>query len=745
LRTLKNLLRIRQHVIYIVLALIALVLTRAGVFWAILLVFAYPFRFPRSYPYFFVAVGIFFLRFWLGDQPVPQLVPKGIQVYEAQVVQVRRQLPERQVAVIALNGENIYLTFPEGEPKLLPGDWISVTGELQDPSPVRVPHGFDFSNFLRGQGISRTLFARDLEVTRQGFSPWRYQHLLSRWVSERLPPMTAAYVQALFLGQRDGLDGEWLGALSDLGIIHVFAISGLHVGLLSGILAYGLKRVGVIEEIAQFILIGFLAAFAFIAGGSPSIVRAASMSALAILNRRLKWRLSSLDIFSLVFLANVWVAPFQIRQVGFVYSYWLTVVLILSREFLRPLKGWQLLLFFPLLAQLGALPLTLFFNYEVNLWAYGANLLLVPVVTGLLIPALLLATLVPVISYLTEPVLLLFQQLGLSLARHFFRPWVTGAIHLQLLLLLLVLFLAASYGFERFRKWLIWPGMLGLMVLILEANRLSVGTQITFVDVGQGDAIVLQSPLHSCVVVVDTGGDVAIGRERRSIFPRTLEPFLLGEGIRVIDYLVITHSDFDHYGEALPLMARFPIRNLVINDEEFSNIVQSDLYREVLATARENGTQILTARTGDLLTCGNQAYTFLQPVRVAKDTNDTSLVKLVEMAGVQTLLTGDIGFEVEPYILRNLGASRVDIYKSAHHGSRFSNSLAFMERVNPQVAVVTAGVGNRYGHPTQEWFDVMEALGIRQFDTPSYGTVQFLLDGEGGFRVRTWLGGEGPK
>lgn len=718
--------------------LIALLLARAGVLWALLLLLFYPLRFPKTYPLFLMVAGILFLRFWLWDQPFPELAPKGIQQLEGYVIQVRRQLAERQVAVVSLQGERVYLTYGEGKPLLLPGQQLRMVGELREPSPVRVPHAFDFPHFLRGQNIGRTLFTRELEVVGERFSPWRYQQLLSHWVGERLPPLTADYVRALFLGSRDGLDEDMQGAISDLGILHVFAISGLHVGLLSGILAYGLKRLGLMEELAQFVVIAFLVAFVFVAGGSPSILRATGMGVLAILNRRFKWRLSSLDVFSLVFLGNFLLAPYQVLQVGFIYSYWLTAVLILSKPLLAPIKGWKSWLFFPLLAQLGALPLTLYLNYEVNVWAYVANLLLVPVVTGFLIPALLVALFFPVVSLVTEPLLLVFQNSSLWLSRQFFRPWIVGALDLHLLIGHIIVFVVVCYAFEKWRKWWLWASMIGLTMLILEVNRLNPQSRITFVDVGQGDSIVLRSPRQSCTVVVDTGGEVGRG----SNFSWTLEPYLLGSGVRDIDFLIVTHSDFDHYGGALPLLERFPVRNLIINDEAFSNISQSELYLQTLKRAEELGTTIQIARAGDQLACGNQRYIFLQPQRVAKDTNDSSLVKLVEMDGVHTLLTGDIGFEVESYILRNLAGRRVDIYKSAHHGSRFSNSMAFMEAVNPQLAVVQAGVNNRFGHPTQEWFDVVEALGIRQFDTPGYGTVQIQINRSGTWTVSTMLGGE---
>lgn len=705
----------------------------AGAVWTGLFLIAYPFRFRGSFLFFFLVAGLLCLRFWLWEPVFLETETKGFQTYEATVIQMRRQLEERQIGIVDIRGERIYLTYPQSEPRLVPGDKLLVGGELLEPSAKRVPHAFDFSNFLAGLNVSRTLYAQELEVVGRSFSIWRYQRLANDWIESRLPPLTASYVQALFLGNRDGLEEDMQSAFSDLGLLHLFAISGMHVNLLSGLLAYGFKRIGILEEIAQFGLLLFLASFAVLAGGSPSIVRAASMSGLGILNRQFKWRFSSLDLFSLVLLANLALAPYQLRQTGFIYSYWITFVLVMSRNILSTAKGWKLFLFFPFLAQLGALPLTLFMNYEINLWSYGANLLLGPVVTSVLIPVLLLATFVPPLSYVTEMVLLLFQSIGLWSARTFFATWTTGAFSLSLLLWLMVIFLAACYGYEKFRRRSIWLGAVLAMVFVLEGNRLMGGSQVTFLDVGQGDSIIIQSPWQACTVVVDTGGQFFVGGRKRPIFHQTLEPFLLGEGVRSIDYLILTHGDFDHIGEARELLDRFNVGHVIVDSRDHEGY-----FEVVIDHAKELGVPILIADTFDELRCGNQHYTFLQPNRQAKDENDASLVKLLEMDGTSVLLTGDIGFEVEPYVLRNLKGRPVDIYKSAHHGSRFSNSLAFMEAVDPQVAVVHAGVNNRFGHPTEAWLEVVKQLGIRQFDTPSYGTVQVRIS-KNGFNIDTLI------
>jgi len=722
----------RQHLIFVALPTIAFLLAIHGSYFSLTIPLLYPLRFRKKSCWFLLAAALLSLNFWVRTQPLFATSQLQTGTFEAQVLEVRRQNDDRQVAVVRINEKRAYLSYFEGVPRLNPGDRILAIGELTVPGPLRVRHAFDFGAFLRSQNIRQTLMAQRLEVTGRQFSPRVFQRNLSRWVDARFPTLTAAYLNALFLGVREGMDGEVQDAFSNLGIIHVFAISGMHVGLLGGLLALFLKRAGLMEEIAAFVLIVFLLAFTIVSGGSPSIVRAAGMGILAILNRQFKWGLSSLDIFSLLLLGNIALAPHQIWQVGFIYSYWISFSLIMSKNMLKGLSKWRLYLLFPFIAQLAALPLTLFFSYGMNPLSYVANLILVPIVTLVLIPSLLATLFISPLSHLLEPLLQLFESLSILASRQFGMMWVTGAIGTSATVFLMLLFLAGCYAFERCQKWAVWAATLAAMVLMVEGSRLDPQPKITFLDVGQGDSIIVQSKRQSCNVVVDTGGQFFPGGRKRPIFHQTLQPYLLGEGIRRIDYLVLTHGDFDHIGEARALMDQFPVSRLLV-----PQAIREGYFEEVLAHAKDLGIPITHVGQGDVLNCGGQAFEFLQPARIAKDENDASLVKLLSLDGVSALLTGDIGFEVEPYILRALDGRGAQIYKGAHHGSRYSNSLDFMGTIDPVLAVVQAGEENRFGHPTPEWSTAIKTLGITQFDTPTYGTIQIRLMGEGRFSVST--------
>lgn len=701
--------------------ILAAFLINEGFYIALLVFFVYFKRFPKTY-WIYILVAIFaYGRLQLALVESRYTLSQEVETYEATVLRIKKQSDERQTAIITIDSQRVYLTYPNSEPQLLPGDIIEVKGQLKVPSNPTVPHQFNFKNYLKNHGVGLTLYGTELSKIDQRWSIWRYQYQLVHQLEASYPVLTATYLQAFFLGIQQGISDELELAYQQLGIVHLFAISGLHVNLLTSLLRYALKRIGLIEDLIHLIVIGFLISFIIVAGGSPSIVRAGMMTLLAIFNRQLKWRLSSYDIFSLVLIINFVLNPLQFYQMGFIYSYWITFVLISSQWFLKDISAIKKVFFIPFLAQIAALPIQLFFTYEFNLVAYLANLFMIPLVTSCLIPLLLVTLIIPPIASVTELTLSGFEFLNLWSASWLNYPLIYGAISLTIVLILMCYILVAGWYYERIRKQWIWLCLIIAFALTLEGQRLfKPASQLTFLDVGQGDSFVIQSPYQQCTVIVDTGGQFSFTGESRSIFAHTLEPYLLGEAVRNIDYLILTHEDFDHIGEATRLLQRFPVKTLVLGEGEFSG-----LFKEIMAVAKQEQTEIIRAKTGDILTCGNQIYTFLQPSAKGIDNNDDSLVMALEINGFTALLTGDIGFDVEGDILNQYSLSHLDVYKVAHHGSKYSNSKPFVEALNPTYAVVSAGRNNLYGHPSQELIQILNDLQIPLLSTQDYGTIQF--------------------
>jgi competence protein ComEC len=383
---------------------------------------------------------------------------------------------------------------------------------------------------------------------------------------------------------------------------------------------------------------------------------------------------------------------------------------------------------------MASIPIAISSGYEINMTSYIANLVLVPLLMQIIIPALLVTIFLPPLAPLTDFLLRSFEYLNGFLQPFLNINIIFGSVSLLVVILLMILLLISCYFYEKHKKLWIRLALIGLYVFVLETNRIwQPYTAITFLDVGQGDATIIRSPYQTCTVVIDTGGDVSRTRGNNpSIFSNTLEPYLLGAGVRNIDFLILTHEHYDHIAEAIPLMNRFNIRNIILNEAEHEHQMQA-----IVEEAKRLNIPIHIARPLDTFTCGNQVYTFIHDEIDHLDANEDSLVMTVEIDGFNVLLTADIGHVTEPAILANNHLASIDIYQVAHHGSRYSNSLAFMDALSIRYAVVQVGRRNFYGHPHSELFDVTNELGTPLLNNAVHGTIQFRLR-NGNYQIHIW-------
>ena len=718
-----------------VFAIILAALVYNGLFVLLPLLAFFCFRFPKSYWLFLIifSASLVLLHFTNRTHTFTHL--SGEQAtYTAQIVRIRRRTDERQTAVINIDGQQIFMTFHDTYPQLMPGQTITLSGRLAEVQAPTVPHRFNFRDFLHLQGIYLTIHTSEVTIIHSSFSPWRVQHDIADWMRSRFPPLTASYLQSFFLGLRDDMDEDTMIMFANLGILQLFSISGVNVTLITGILKNTLKRVGLIDIFVDAITIIFCICFIFVAGGTVSVIRACSMGLLAIINRRLKMKLSSFDIFALVFIWQFFLNPQVIYQGGFQFSYWISFVLICSKTTLRGLGNIKSRITIVYLARMAAIPLSVASSYEISITAYLSSLLVSPILMSLIIPALLITLLLPPLAPVMDILLQSFEQINRFLEQFLTIDITFGAVSLPIVVLLMSLLLASCYLYEKHQKLLTRLALIGLYAFILEMNRIwQTHTTITFLDVGQGDAVIIRSPYQACNVVIDTGGDVSrIRSNNPSIFSHTLEPYLLGSGVRNIDFLILTHEHYDHIAEAIPLMSRFNVQNIILSEATHDNQM-----REIVYEAEKLNIPILTARPLDTFTCGNQVYTFIHDKIDNLDVNEDSLVMTVEIDGFNILLTGDIGHETEPAILENNHLDYFHVYQVAHHGSRHSNSYDFMSSLNITYAVVQVGRNNFYGHPHAELFEVANELEITVLNNAKDGTVQFKLL-RGSYHIHTW-------
>lgn len=644
---------------------------------------------------------------------------------------------------------------------------------LELPSSARNPGGFDYRLYLYRQGIHWTARIDGLsQVTvMRGPSPNLRTVIddLRRDLGERVealyPEEIAGLIRGMILGEREAVPPDAEEDFALLGLAHLLAISGLHVGVFVGAVYGLLKGIGLTREKAAGLVILLLPLIVLLTGAGAPVIRAAIMAGLALLAvilRRWKDGLTFLAVAAWALL--IW-NPYQLFQPGFQLSFVVTLALLVavgpvSRIMPFPWRWLNQLVAVTLVAQLASFPLLIFHFYEFSVLSWVANLVAVPVVSLWVIPLSMAALALGAVHEGLASIPAMLSSAGLSallkglgpLARwnRLHPAWPPPPT-----------WWLAAYVAVCFQGLIAWTGdvprrkvhriafaflMGGLIAFAWSPDvwAREKELRITFLDVGQGDSAVIETP-GGQVILVDGGGVLPYPREswqrrrKESDSGRdVVVPYLKYRGIRSIDYLVITHGDADHVGGLAAVAERFPVRRVIRSPRE-----PAEMERRLLRLLRDRGAKVYAASRGSGWSLEPEiSWQFLHPEPVVppgEQTNDDSVVFLLSAYGRSVLMTGDIEERAEREIAAAWDLPSVDWLKVAHHGSRTSTHPAWLKEVDPVHAVISVGEKNRFGHPAPEVIRRLEEQNAAIWRTDRHGAVTVRIAPSGRMRVETML------
>ncbi|MFP7493573.1 DNA internalization-related competence protein ComEC/Rec2 [Terribacillus saccharophilus] len=609
-----------------------------------------------------------------------------------------------------------------------------IEGELEQPDAATNPGEFDYRNHLKQQGVHYEMELENKEaVSCTGRSPFNHLHRARSVFLDRadmvLDPDTAAWVQAMIAGEDSNMDEDTIELFNRWSLSHILAISGMHIALFSAILYFVLTKLQLLTiEKTTWVLFVFLAVYPVFAGGEPSVWRSSLMVMLIMMLTRFRIRLPIIDSISIVFLLLLVLDPSYLFHIGFQFSFLVSLALLLSAR-LYTGSFISALLETSLLSQLVILPLQVSQFYFLNPLSVLLNLFAIPFYTFIAIPLLLLISVLlfpwpqaaalfgEVYRYLNDFVIVVIGWVD-SVA---FFPWVTGKLPIALTLLYFaVLILFCSAWEKGRRKKAIGYGALLTavpMAAVLLPYTSSTG-YVTMLDIGQGDAFVIELPYRKGVYLIDAAGSVGMDfKPTDKNFEQVIKPYLHQRGIVKVDGIFASHADHDHIGSIGKLTEDFHV-----------GWVRTSVYFDRSKTVLWNhDTEIIPWQTGELLRLPDWNVQLLAPVRDKNDPNKNSLVMYTMLGGKSWLFTGDIGKEEEKELIKRYPSLDADVLKVGHHGSNTSSDSAFLQHIKPETALISAGRNNRYGHPAPEVLEVLEQQNIRIWRTDTDGAVVYTF------------------
>ncbi len=572
-----------------------------------------------------------------------------------------------------------------------------------------------------------------------------------RIIDSALDGQSAALLKALLVGVRGDVDNDIRDAFANAGVIHVLAVSGLHVGfVLAGLISL-FSFLHIPNPWRILLVMLCLIFYALLTGLKPSVFRATVMAIVFLGGQLMQRRAHLLNTLSIAAIILLFISPLDVFEPGFQLSFAAVLGIIFIYQRLSHLTaaikiqaserghifiGHIINLFLvSLAAQIATIPLTIYYFNRLSLISVLANLIVIPmiaVIVALGMVALLLSLVhaalgniyLNVVWLLLKAVIVFVHAAQNSPFAYFVMPrpsiWF-------LLFYLMCIFLFVAWPQVKMRKALIFS----ILIVVNAFVWTHLGTKerclkITFFDVGQGDSALFEFP-NGKTLLVDAGDR----SEYVDYGERVIYPYLVRNGINKIDDVIVTHAHSDHNGGVLFLLEKKRIGRLI------KTHVQHDIKLDSLidVTARQNKVPVCYVQAGDTLLCDAEILLMLlHPtpsfIRCAQHNsaglNDVSIVFKCVYENLSILMVGDAERSAEESMMKYGTLLQSDILKCGHHGSSTSSSTAFRKAVNAQYGIISVARFNRFGLPSDELIEKFEKEGTLICRTDS-GAVQFLV------------------
>ncbi|MDE6364788.1 MAG: competence protein ComEC family protein, partial [Lachnospiraceae bacterium] len=639
------------------------------------------------------------------------------------------------------------------------------------------------------------LYKAEVIAQGSGYSVYRellYQirHFLEGIFDNVLSPKDASIMKAILLGSKSGLDEDSKQLFQKSGIAHIFAISGLHITMLGMGLYHILRRLWIPQPLCAVVSVGVMVAYGDLVGMSSSAYRAVVMFGLQLVAQMLRRTYDMLTALALAAILILMEEPRYLYHSGFQLSFGAILGIGCLSEIVKPVRRKVLEPFCVSISIfLVHFPIMLSVYYEFPVYSFLLNLVIIPAMSVLMAAGLIClgaGSLSAVFGFglaklagrVCHMLLAGFEGLCVLSLRLPFANWVVGRPDTWRIYVFcaVVLFLYAAHRYGAFlskqtsRESLssqhtdnalftfdaegaargqreLTVGLPALVkfaavlsaVILISDNPVD-GVSMTFLDVGQGDCIWIESAGGEQFLV--DGGSTSKSKTGRY----TILPFLKYKGVSALDAVFLTHLDSDHISGIMEMLEGsgqvldINIKRLCISDA----VIEDEPYEKLKSLCERRQIPIYRLKAGDSIEACGLRFEVLHPSAgyEAASRNASSLVMKLKAGTVTALLTGDVEADGEQaaagQLLRQNDFAGIDIYKAAHHGSKYSNTEALLSQIQPETAVISCGESNRYGHPHPETVERLEQTGSGIWMTKNTGAITIHIK-KGCYTIETFL------
>ena len=587
--------------------------------------------------------------------------------------------------IIAIKDNIRYLIYIEPEQAFYKNDIINVIGEVKIIEKDLDIDVFEFSDYLKNKRVFYLLDAEKIELIESN------KTLSQRMVDFCCSKLTddSYYMSRMLLFNDKRVDVDSYENLKKINAIHLFVVSGFHISFLYSVVEKICRKKAKLSVVLG-ILICLL--YVFILDFSISSTRA--LFSLILIKLFNKW-VNSLDALSLSGIILLFIEPLNIYSYSFIMSFLVSFVIIISKSIYGKYNKIVQGIIVSLISFFAMIPIQLLLNYEINIISLISNFILSYVVTVIFILCLIGLPLSIINSNLFGFVYKAFNN-TIDFLSNLNTSILFGSIPIFVILIYYLLFFINLYVLENKKKKLLpisFSSIITLLLCIYFKNYLNPFQTVTFLNVYQGDCIIIQDSFSEKVMLIDTGGQL-----KYDIANKKIIPYLRYHGIDSIDIVVITHDDYDHNGALESLKISYKI-DRVIDDNNIENII---LGKITLANINIINSESVDKHDGSIVLYGN-------------------------IGGFNYLFTGDISKEIEKQLIYNYSYLDVDVLKVAHHGSNTSTSDEFVSFINPTYAIISVGKNNLYKHPHKQVLETLKNNKVIVYRTDINGTIRFKM------------------